>query len=122
MTIERITEILELIPVGWTAAEVTAAAAETVVISSVPGILAAVIPENQRGDPLYAADDLYPAVDTYPSIGGITVIAKDGSRYLWSSIDYTAPLHLNAGGIAFSTLSLQFDEAGSCRVMYRGKV
>lgn len=123
MTIERITEILETsIAVGWISATITATTAETKSVSASPGVLGMLVPSGTSGAALYPGLTTYPAAALYLSDGLVDVRPYQGSTALWPQIPSGSVFELKSGGIAFSSLSLVFSGAGSCRVLYRGKI
>lgn len=83
---------------GYTAAQITAAGAETIVVKATPGKVARIR-----------------VVD-----GGITVTPKDGANAAWGALTNAAELDLGGTPMQFDTnISLEFDGPGRAFILYK---
>jgi len=98
MPIPRIAQILESEILGWTAAKITAAGAETKTVKATGGKVARIIVVT----------------------GVITVTPVDGSTAAWSALTSASELNLTGTPMKFSTsIKLTFSDAGDAWILYK---
>ena len=99
MPLSRIAQILEQnVSAGWTAAKITAAAAETKTVKATAGKVARILVVT----------------------GAISVTPTNGSTAAWDALTNAAELDLSGTPMTFSTsIKLAFSGAGSAWILYK---
>lgn len=99
MSLPRITELLEQeVAIGWTAAKITAAGAETKTVKATAGKVARILVATSV----------------------ITVTPVDGATAAWSALTDAAELNLTGTPMKFSTsIKLTFSGAGDAWILYK---